>query len=170
MGGFRAAQMRDVVPGEPLDVGVLPYFDLDPPPSKYLVAGGEVLFRSRGEKNTASVVSMADAPAAAILPLIILRPDKKWLLPEYLAWAINRRQAQQFLEASAQGQTIRMIPKSVLEQLEIPLPNLEAQHQIVAINELARREGSLLHRLADCREQLASLLLDQRAQLASQQD
>lgn len=168
--GVRAAQMRDVVPGQDVDIDTLPLVNLDLPSEKYLVSGGEVLFRSRGETNTASVVADSGAgAAAAILPLIILRPDKTRILPHYLAWAINHRRAQQFLGASSQGQTIRMIPMSVLEQLEIPLPSLAAQHRIVATHELALREVSLLHRLADRREHLASLLLDQRAQLASQQ-
>ena len=169
-GGIRAAQMRDVVPGEDLSIDALPSFNLDLPPEKYLIEGGEVLFRSRGETNTASVAATSlTGPAAVTLPLIILRTDKNRLLPHYLAWAINHPRAQQFLGAAAQGQTIRMIPKSALEQLEIPLPDLETQHRIVAAHELARREVHLLRRLADRREQLASLLLDQRAQLASQQ-
>ncbi len=169
-GGVPAVQMRDVAPGKDLDVDALLLFDLELPPLKYLVTGGEVLFRSRGETTTASVVAPSETGAAAvILPLTILRPDRNLILPHFLAWAINHRRAQQVLDASAQGQTIKMIPKSALEQLEIPLPDLQTQRRIVAAHDLAQREVSLLHRLADRREHLASLLLDQRASLAMQQ-
>lgn len=167
VGGIRAVQMRDVAPGNDVDVDSLPLFDLELPPPKYLVTGGEVLFRSRGETNTASVVADSKSgAAAAILPLTILRPDPDLLLPHFLAWVINHRRSQLVLGASSQGQTIRMIPKSALEQLEIPLPDLETQRQITAAHDLAQREVSLLHRLADRRELLASLLLAQRAHLA----
>lgn len=161
--------MRDVAPSVDLDIEPLLYFDLDPPPDKYLVVGGEVLFRSRGETNTASVVTpSASGPAAVMLPLMILRPDPDQLLPHFLAWVINGRRAQQMLVASSQGQTIRMIPKSALDELEVPLPDLETQQRIAAAQALAQREVGLLHRLADRRELLASLLLDQRAYLAPQ--
>lgn len=167
--GLRAVQMRDVSPGADLDIEPLDCFDLDIPPHKYLVEGGEVLFRSRGETNTASVVAPSlSGPAAVILPLTILRPDPDRLLPHFLAWVINGRRAQQVLGASSQGQTIRMIPKSALDELEVPLPDLETQQRIAAAHALAQREVSLLHRLADRRELLASLLLDQRASLATQ--
>ncbi len=57
---------------------------------------------------------------------------------------------------------MRMIPKTVLERLEVPLPDLETQTRIVAIHKLAKREGTLLRNLADRREQLSSIILAER--------
>jgi hypothetical protein len=108
-------------------------------------------------------------PAAVIVPLIIMRPDQERVLPAYLAWAINQPDAQRKLGSEAQGTSLRMIPKGVLERLDIPLPDLETQHRIATMDALARREGGLLRELADRREQFNSLILSERARLAQQQ-
>ena len=64
------------------------------PPDRYLVYGGEVLFKSRGEPSTAAVVSTPLAePAVVILPLLILRPHPHLVRADYLAWAINQPDA-----------------------------------------------------------------------------
>jgi len=169
-GGVPAIQLRDVSPhGDFSDSSLLRY-DLADFSDRYLVRGGEVIFRSRGEPNTAAVVSAAlSEPAAVIVPLIIMRPDQERVLPAYLAWAINQPDAQRKLGSEAQGTSLRMIPKAVLERLEIPLPDLETQHQIATVDALARREGGLLRELADRRAQFHSLILSERARLAPQQ-
>ena len=170
-GGIPAIQMRGAVgPHGDITDGSLQRYDLLDLPDRYLVRGGEVIFRSRGEPNTAAVVSAAlGEPAAVIVPLLIMRPDQTRVLPEYLAWAINQPDAQRKLGSGAQGTSLRMIPKAVLERLEIPLPDLENQHRIATFAALSRREGGLLRELADRREQFNSLILSERARLAQQQ-
>lgn len=169
-GGMPAIQLRDVGSQGGVSGSLLQRYDLADLSDRYLVRGGEVIFRSRGEPNTAAVVSAElSEPAAVIVPLIIMRPDQSRVLPAYLAWAINQPDAQRKLGSEAQGTSMRMIPKTVLERLDIPLPDLETQHRIAAMDALARREGGLLRELADRREQFNSLILSERARLAQQQ-
>ena len=130
--------------------------------------GGEVIFRSRGEPNTAATVCTSlEEPAAVLLPLIIIRPDPTMVHPEYLAWAINLPETQRRLDTEARGTVLRMIPMTALKRLEIPLPDLDTQRRIGTIHALARREGSLLRELADCRERFTRLVLSEQAKLAS---
>lgn len=169
-GGMPAIQLRDVGSQGGVSGSSLQRYDLADLSDRYLVRGGEVIFRSRGEPNTAAVVGAERSePAAVIVPLIIMRPDQSRVLPAYLAWAINQPDAQRKLGSEAQGTSLRMIPKTVLERLDIPLPDLETQHRIAAMDALARREGGLLRELADRREQFNSLILSERARLAQQQ-
>lgn len=169
-GGTPAIQLRDVGSQGGVSGSSLQRYDLADLSDRYLVRGGEVIFRSRGEPNTAAVVGAElSEPAAVIVPLIIMRPDQSRVLPGYLAWAINQPDAQRKLGSEAQGTSLRMIPKTVLERLDIPLPDLETQHRIAAMDALARREGGLLRELADRREQFNSLILSERARLAQQQ-
>ncbi len=169
-GGMRAIQLRDVGPHGDVSDRSLQRYDLAGLSDRCLVRGGEVIFRSRGEPNTAAVVSAKlSEPAAVVVPLIIMRPDQSRVLSEYLAWAINQPDAQRKLGSEAQGTSLRMIPKAVLERLEIFLPDLETQRQIAAVDALARCEGSLMRELADRREQFHSLILGERAKLAPQQ-
>ena len=141
------------------------------PPERYLVHGGEVLFKSRGNPGTAAVVSAPlGEPAVVILPLLILRPHQHLVRADYLAWAINQPDAQHRLDRQAQGTNLRMIPKAVVEQLDIPLPDLDTQRRIATIHDLAQREGRLLHKLAHRRQQLTGLMLREQARLAPQQN
>lgn len=169
IGGRPAIQLRDLGKEGGVLEDPLPRYELGDLTARYLVSGGEVLFRSRGEPNTATVVSESLAePATVIVPLIIMRPDRARVLPEYLAWAINQPDAQRRLGAEAQGTSLRMIPMAALERLDIPLPELATQRRIVDLHALAARETSLLHDLAAHREQLLTHTLGEAARLADQ--
>lgn len=168
--GMLAIQLRDLGHGEALNGNTLERYDLPNLADRYLVHGGEVIFKSRGEPNTAAVVdSMLQEKIAVMLPLLILRPDITRLAPAYLAWAINQHDAQRKLGAEAQGTSIRMISKATLQNLEIPIPDLETQHRIATLDALSKKEGRLLRDLANSREQLHSKILSERAELASNQ-
>lgn len=170
-GGVPTLQMRDVGMEGDSPGPVLQRYDLGDLSDRYFVRGGEVVFRSRGEPNTAAALGDAlSEPAAVIVPLVIMRPNRERVLPEYLAWAINQPDAQRRLGAEAQGTSLRMIPMSVLERLEIAVPDLPTQRRIVEFNSLARREGRLLRDLAARREQFASIILGEAAKAADQKE
>ncbi|WP_282053165.1 restriction endonuclease subunit S [Phaeobacter inhibens] len=168
--GMLTIQLRDVGLGETLNSDTLERYDLPNLADRYLVQGGEVIFKSRGEPNTAAVVEkVLGDKVAVLLPLLILRPDTTLLSSGYLAWAINQQDAQRKLGAEAQGTSLRMISKATLENLEIPVPDLETQHRIATLDALSKKEGRLLRDLANSREQLHSKILSERAELASSQ-
>lgn len=170
-GGVPALQLRDVAAdGETLGPRLQRY-DLGALSDRYFVRGGEVVFRSRGEPNTAVAVGdPLPEPAAVIVPLVIVRPDKERVLPEYLAWAINQPEAQRQLSVEAQGTSLRMIPMAALENLEIPVPDLPTQKRIVELNTLTRREARLLRELAVQREELMIAILGEAAKAADQKE
>ena len=170
-GGRLAVQLRDVQPDDDLAARPLQRYLLDDLPERHVVRGGEVIFKSRGEPNVAApVTTKLEEPIAVILPLVILRPRAGLTLPDYLAWAINQPRSQRYFDTEAQGTSMRMISKAVLEKLDLPLPDLETQARIVAIHKLAKREGALLRDLADRREQLSSIILAERARAGRQKE
>jgi len=170
-GGVPAMQLRDVSADGQVPGPGLQRYDLGALSDRYFVRGGEVVFRSRGEPNTAVAVSDALAePTAVIVPLVIVRPDKERVLPEYLAWAINHPEAQRRLTAEAQGTSLRMIPMAALENLQIPVPDLPTQKRIVELNALVRQESRLLRQLADRREELVVAILGEAAKAADQKE
>ncbi|MDE3238033.1 MAG: restriction endonuclease subunit S [Paracoccaceae bacterium] len=170
-GGVPALQLSDVGAGaEALGLRVQRY-DLDNLSDRYFVRGGEVVFRSRGEPNAAAAIpDQLPEPVAIIVPLVIVRPDRHRVLPEYVAWAINQPDAQRRLGAEAQGTSLRMIPMAALENLEISVPDLPTQKRIVELDALARREGQLLRQLAARREELVSAILGDAAKSADQKE
>lgn len=163
-GNVLALQLRDVSPGGAIAEDGLTCVHLDPVPEKYVVRGGDVLFRSRGERTTAAALSGSfPLPVIAVLPLIILRPDPQVLSGSYLAWVINQEPAQRHFEESAQGTSLRMVSRSSLENLEIPVPSLETQQKILQIDALARQERDLAQQLTHVRHELIRRLLVEQA-------
>lgn len=149
-GGVLALQLRDVSAGQQVRIDLLERVQLDDAASRYLVHDGDVIFRSRGEQTMATVIEgAANEKVVAILPLMILRPDPARALPEYVAWAMNLPASQRHLDANSQGGSIRMVPKSAIDDLPIDLPNLATQRRIVAIAALARQEAALAASLAE---------------------
>jgi restriction endonuclease S subunit len=167
--GAPAIQLRDVTAEHEYLAPPFHRYQLGDLSARHLVMGGDVVFRSRGQPNTAAVVSReVTEPVTVVVPLVILRPNQKKVLPEYLAWSINQPDAQRRLDASAQGTSIRMIPMAELEQLEISLPDLETQRLIVELHKLATQEARLLRELATRREQRTTLLIGEVAARADQ--
>lgn len=168
-GGVRAIQLRDTAPDGGNSTDLVGQYRLDKIPSRYWVRQGDVLFRSRGDRNTATALSTSFGdPAVAVMPLVILRPKAELADPQYLAWVINQPEAQRYFDGCARGTSIRMIPVGCLANLEIPLPDLATQTSIAEVDGLARREYKLASRLADMRRQLTSFALHDRARGHSQ--
>lgn len=170
-GGVPALQLRDVGTNGEEPGPDFQRYDLGELSDRYFVRGGEVVFRSRGEPNAAAAIpDPLPEPVAVIVPLVIVRPDRRRVLPEYLAWAINQPDAQRRLGAEAQGTSLRMIPMAALEDLEIAVPDLQTQKRIVELDALARQEGRLLRQLAARRETLVSAILGEAAKAADQKE
>ncbi len=163
-GGVLAIQLRDLSPSGTLDVSRLARVQLDDIQDRHLVHSGDVLFRSRGDRNTAAVVGSDLAEAAlALLPLMILRPKPHVISGEYLAWAINHPHTQRFFDSVARGTKLRMVSRASLEHLELDIPDVETQRKIVAIDALAEREKALSVQAAGLRKELTSRILGERA-------
>lgn len=159
-GGVPVVQLRDLQAEDDFDPASASLYSLEPPFERYRAGAGDLLFRSRGERNTAVLVALgSDKTAIAVLPLIVLRPNTDIVDPRYLAWFINQPETQRYFGIYAQGQNLRMIPKGCLDDLEVPLPDLEAQRQISEIDALARREHTLAQQLADKKLELTSFAL-----------
>ena len=163
-GGVLAIQLRDISPDGFVDPERLMRVQLEDLADRYFVRAGDVVFRSRGERNTASALDERLREAAlAVLPLMVLRPKRDVVTPEYLAWIINQPPAQRHFDVAARGTNIRMIPRTSLDDLELDVPDIETQEKIVAVNALAERERELSQLAAETRKKMMSLILVERA-------
>lgn len=162
-GGVLAIQLRDFTSEGLIDPERLTRVQLEGVADRYFVRAGDVVFRSRGERNTAAALDeRLSESALAVLPLMILRPNPEVVTPEFLAWAINQPPAQRHFDVAARGTNIRMIPRSSLDDLELDVPDIETQKRIVAFDELAERERELSQMVAEARRKMMSLILVER--------
>lgn len=84
--------------------------------------------------GTAAV--LLDDPGKAVVAAPLLRiwvAELDMVLPEYLNWFISQRDAQIFLTSMAKGTAVKMISKEALEDLEVALPSVEKQKNIVEL-------------------------------------
>jgi hypothetical protein len=120
--------------------------------SRHLLQPGDVLFAAKGSKNFAAVYESHNPPAVASTSFFVLRFAQSQLLPEYLAWFLNNPPTQVLLKGLAIGTSMPSISKQVLENLEIPLPDLETQKVILEISKLRAKEKALKQEIETLRE------------------
>lgn len=120
--------------------------------SRHLLQPGDVLFAAKGSKNFAAVYESHNPPAVASTSFFVLRFVQSQLLPEYLAWFLNNPSTQVLLKGQAIGTSMPSISKQVLENVEIPLPDLETQKVILEISKLRAKEKALKQEIETLRE------------------
>jgi hypothetical protein len=173
-GSHRLIQGKDIVRAEAMPDGgadaagwrvrtdqldrVTPKGDAD----RYRLQPGDVLFVSRGTTNIAvplTAETVRPVPEnwddlIAAYTFYILRPDTSRIVPEFLSWFINQPPAQSYLVQQSRGTLVKLVPKSVFEELQVPVPPIPLQRQIMEIERLRAREESLLKRLIEARRRV----------------
>lgn len=163
-GEVAVIQMKDLSQDNTVDCSGLMKIDLEKIKNHHLAQKGDLVFRSRGQVTTAAVLVTDPGKAIVTAPLLRIRVNKAdTILPEYLNWYINQRDAQIFLTSRAKGSAQKMISKQAIEDLEVYLPSIEQQKIVVELAALASREQVLLTTLAKKREQYISTALMQFA-------
>lgn len=122
---------------------------------KHLLGEGDILFAAKGTKNFAALYENEKQPAVASTSFFVIRIQggfRNKILPEFLVWLINHPNLQNFLKAKAIGTSIVSISKTVLEELEISIPNLQTQKAILKIKELRNTEIKLKQQIEILRE------------------
>lgn len=120
---------------------------------RYLLKPGDVLIQARGFRNPAALVSLG-SPAIAAPGLHALRPRPECIRPEYLHWCLNHPKIQSAMAEVAQGTHAPFISKQTLMKVQIPVPRLTVQHNIVHVDQLRQNERQLAEQLAAARDQL----------------
>ena len=106
----------------------------------------DILFMARGSRNYSILLTEIPDTTLAAACFFIVRVSNEKLLPAYLAWYLNRH--------SGRGVHMPVVRRSVLENLDIPFPNLVIQKKIVELEALRRQEAELTNRLVEKRKQL----------------
>jgi len=109
---------------------------------------GDILFAARGSRNYAVVAENVPANAVCSPHFFVLRVlNQAAILPAFIAWQINQAPARKYFEQSATGSYILNIRRQVLEQLEVVIPEVTQQKQVVALTRAAQEERAIMERL-----------------------
>lgn len=131
---------------------------------KHLLRHGDVLFAAKGTKNFAAWYESKNQPAVASTSFFVIRLEESFkdkILPEFLVWFINHPNSQKFLKGRAIGTSIVSISKSVLEELEISIPDIQTQKTILKITQLRNSEKKIKQQIETLREkQIQQLIIN----------
>lgn len=155
-------QARDFKEDGGLVGGLHPNLAIDEKRQGYLLREGDVLFAAKGVKNFAVVYTSEMGSMVASSTFFVLRVREQardLLLPEFLAWVINNPVAQRTLKAAAIGSALPSINKPVIEDLEISIPSIQRQHQIIKIHSLRIREKEIVRQIGNLRDLYIQTLL-----------
>ena len=129
---------------------------------KHLLQNGDVIFAAKGTKNFAALYESLPAgqagknqPAVASTSFFVIRLNEDFqekVLPEYLAWYLNSASSQNYLKSRAVGSSIVSISKSVIDELELSIPDLDTQKAVLKITHLRDAERILQQQIELLRE------------------
>ena len=124
--------------------------------AKDLLREGDILFAAKGSKNFAVLFEGTDQPAVASTSFLVIRLSdncRDIILPKFLVWFMNLPNTRKLLQNQAEGTSLPSIAKSVISELEIPLPTIQTQYTILNVTRLQAREKELKKRIETLREQ-----------------
>ena len=114
----------------------------------------EVLFAAKGTRNYAVVWNQTGMNTVASSTFFVIQGDNKEIIPEYLAWYLMSAKARRHFEQHMKKSTVPTISKKVLDKLEIEIPPIKKQNNIVSIYNLWIREQQLIKRTQELKHKL----------------
>jgi hypothetical protein len=121
----------------------------------WLLKTDDVLFMARGARNYSVLLQEIPDSVLAAACFFIVRLSRDEVLPGYLCWYLNQTPAERYFRRhSGRGVHMPVVRRSVLENLDIPLPSVKIQKKIEELEALRKEEEDLTNRLAEKRKLL----------------
>ena len=159
-GDIHYVQIKDIKGQTQLRSETLPRTNWQGPAEPPMLGAGDILLPARGEYYDA-VVADGAAPVVATSQFFVLRPRSDAVTADYLGWYLNRPEARSYFLTHRTGTSIPMLSKSSLGELPVPVPTLEVQHQILALQQLWEQEQELTELLLHNRERMLTGIFQQ---------
>lgn len=150
-GEVAVIQMRNADPAAGIDWPNLSRVELPRISAKAFLTKGDVILSTRGGRNIAYCIEERQEQVVCSPHFFVIRAKRQAILPEFLAWQLNQKPAQDHFAAGATGSYILNLKREVVEQLPIVLPPLAEQQRIVELDAAAKAERAILNRLIENR-------------------
>jgi len=125
------------------------------PKTHHFIQKNDVLLIAKGANNHAIHVQQQLQDTIAVSNFLVIRIKSPKLLPEYLAWYINQKEAQVYFKSKASGSYIPAVTKKMLLDLDVPLPDIQTQTQTITLQKLLDKEWQLINKIYNLRSVLA---------------
>lgn len=152
-GDVRILQIKDLELDWQEDYEALPAISWEQRVEPPFLRQGEIVVAARGNRNVAAVYR-SDIPVVATSQFLIvtLRTEENGIVPEYLCWVLNHPVTQKMFNRS--GTNIQLITKAALLDVEIPVPSVHIQRQLIELQRVWQEEDKIINKLQNNRHQL----------------
>lgn len=147
-GNILVVQLKELSDKNTIDISTAVKINMQDVSDNYLLQKDDLVFRSRGMDSTAAIMDITANNVILSAPFQRIRlRDTLKIIPEYLLWYINSKDAQTYFSANKTGTSVSMISTAVLADLPVVIPSLEIQKKIIEINILSVKEIELQEKL-----------------------
>ena len=109
---------------------------------------------------TAVLIDETSANIVISSNFIIIRCNKRIILPEYLFWLLNRAETKRAIYENTSSNMLGAVKAKFFTDFDVLPQSMDDQRKIAAMNALAIKETQLLHRLACEKERYYNQLID----------
>ena len=125
----------------------------------YLTQQGDIIIRL-SVPYTAILIDTDMTGIVVSSNFVIIRLNKKYMLPEYLLWLLNTPDIKKKIYESSSSNMLSAVRPTFFAELEVLLLSLADQEKIAKLNLLAKQETQLLKNLADEKERYYTAVID----------
>ncbi len=136
----------------------LPFCSLEAPSQRSLLNTGDLVFWGRGDIRCA----VFDGPSNSVIlagPLLRLRRRREDLVPAFLALCMTSPSVTSQLTRAMRGTGSQFVSRNDLEEIEIIIPPVQTQLQLVEYSNLTHREAELSAKLGSLRQAIMTAML-----------
>lgn len=147
-GNALVVQLKELSEKNKIDISTAVRINMSDISENYLLKKGDLVFRSRGMDSTAAIMDIDSDNIILSAPFQRIRlRDTMAIMPQYLLWYINSKEAQVYFSTNKTGTSVSMISTAVLADLPVVIPVLKIQKRIVEISILSEKEIELQEEL-----------------------
>lgn len=152
-GNYSVLQAKNINSDGSIEIS-FPRVNLEKIRSQGLVQSKDIILTNRGSFRT-FFYDEAPKNLIATSSVYLLRTKDNRVKPEFLALFLNSKRGQFMLEKGGRGATIRSLPRSSLESIEIPIPTIEQQNLMIKIDQNHQARSRLYEKRAQLQQQIA---------------
>lgn len=119
---------------------------------KNFLVKNEILFNSKGRRFFAALFSNEYSHTIASASFLVLTLQRDDVLPEFLVWCLSHPETLKVFDSKMVTQTMPSITKQELGELEVIIPNLQTQNQIIALDSLKKQQIAIQKELIVLKE------------------
>lgn len=134
------------------DAILSPEIHMDERIQKHTLQDNDLLITAKGESNRVCLYQEDIGQSVASSTFFVLRLNGPYILAGYLQWYLNTPKMQSVISSFSKGTRILSLSKKALSKVEVEIPTIRQQQQILKLHSLWENERKITLELLDQKE------------------